>query len=172
MPCWIPLSKTLQQKPKDYFIDSHDFQWQATIPRLNAHITGLCPPFPVPFAIMPWPQKKNGLTSRLYPRASKVLWWVYKQRFQTISPIGATQIIKHSLRKAKSRKKYLILDKCKCHLWRKGKCHTLLHRFDIHPKACRSVQPHSKPTNLPRLPEARRHLPHAVTWRQAAVIPL
>jgi hypothetical protein len=44
MPCGIPLSKTLQQKSKDYFIDSHDFQLQATIPRLNAHTTRLCPP--------------------------------------------------------------------------------------------------------------------------------
>ena len=60
-PCWIPLSKTLQQKSKDYFIDSHDLQWQATIPRLNAHVIGLCPPATTwqPFATMPWSQKKD-----------------------------------------------------------------------------------------------------------------
>ena len=52
--------------------------------------------------------------------------------------------------------------KCKCHLWRKQKCHALPYGSDTQPKACRSVQPCSRPTNLPHLPEARRQLPHAV----------
>jgi hypothetical protein len=39
-------------------------------------------------------------------------------------------------------------------------CHTDL--IIIQPKACRSVQPYRRPTNLPHLPRARRHLPHAV----------
>ena len=32
----------------------------------------------------------------------------------------------------------------------------------VQPKACRSMQPYRRPTNLPHLPEAGRHLPHAV----------
>jgi hypothetical protein len=39
-------------------------------------------------------------------------------------------------------------------LWRKLKCHALPHRFDTQPKACRSVQPYRRPTDLPHLPEA------------------
>jgi hypothetical protein len=46
-PCWIPFSKTLQQKSKDSFTSSHNFQWQATVPRLRAHIIWLCPPITV-----------------------------------------------------------------------------------------------------------------------------
>jgi hypothetical protein len=44
----------------------------------------------------------------------------------------------------------------------KRKCHALPHRFYIQPKACRSVQSYRRPTNLPHLPEAKQHLPHAV----------
>jgi len=39
----------------------------------------------------------------------------------------------------------------------------MLCRTDlIQPKACRSVQLYRRPINLPHLPKARRHLPHAV----------
>ena len=34
------------------------------------------------------------------------------------------------------------------------RCHALPHRFDIQPKACRSVQLYRRPTNLPHLPKA------------------
>ena len=54
------------------------------------------------------------------------------------------------------------METYRCHLWGKEKCHALPHRFDIQPKACHSVLPYRRPINLPHLPEARRHLPHAV----------
>jgi len=44
-------------------------------------------------------------------------------------------------------------------LEKKRRCHALPHRFNIQPKACRSVQPYRRPANLPHLPEARWHLP-------------
>ena len=56
--------------------------------------------------------------------------------------------------------KLLILEKCKC-LRRKEKCNVLLYGSDIQPKACRSVQPHRRPTSLPHLPKAEWHLPRA-----------
>ena len=56
----------------------------------------------------------------------------------------------------------LILEKYKCRFWIIEKCHALPHRFDIQPTACCSVQPHIRPTNLPHLLKARRHLPLAV----------
>ena len=64
-------------------------------------------------------------------------------------------------RHCRERHKQYVLEKYKCHLWRKEKRHALPHRFGI-PKACRSVQPYRRPTKLPHLPEARQHLPHAV----------
>jgi len=63
--------------------------------------------------------------------------------------------------------KWLFLEKYECHLRRKEKCHALPHRFDIQPKACHSVQPYTRPTNLPHLPKARRHLPHAVSLQSS-----
>jgi hypothetical protein len=50
-------------------------------------------------------------------------------------------------------------------------CHALPHRFDIQRKVCRSVQLYRfSPTNLPHLPEAIRHLPHAVRLQSPFMI--
>jgi len=52
----IPPVQDLTTESMDYFTDSHDFQWQATIPRLSAHNIRLSPPSPwwQPFTTTPW----------------------------------------------------------------------------------------------------------------------
>jgi len=78
-----------------------------------------------------------------------------------------TQHTKNWPRKAVSRESKLILEKCKCHRWRK-KSHALLHRFDMQPKACRSVQPHDHIEG----PLICQKLDPPATCFQTAVIPL